>query len=213
MDSNRLFTSTDSESDFQHQIQENIHIVFWLLKDFAWIMHFRAFGFLMAIPTFVLSVYITLKSLSTCFDIYYKWMFLQIRYTLKLTGGLEISEIGSWRDLRFNEIFQSDYARTMMDDSKWAIVRFLLYGKITIGNIAKLDHRELIKAASNLYHNIAITCWILGNGIWMVGEFYFEDSIRYLAIPFFLLGLFFIVWYYLVVLDNLEKQKTSNAEA
>jgi hypothetical protein len=159
MDSNRLFTSSDSESDFQHQIQENIHIVFWLLKDFAWIMHFRAFGFLMAIPTFVLSVYITLKSLSTCFDIYYKWMFLQIRYTLKLTGGLEISEIGSWRDLRFNEIFQSDYARTMMDDSKWAIVRFLMYGKITIGNIAKLDHRELIKAASNLYHNLAITCY------------------------------------------------------
>jgi hypothetical protein len=47
----------------------------------------------------------------------------------------------------------------------------------------------------------------------MVGEFYFDDSTRYLAIPFFLLGLFFIVWYYLVVLDNLEKQKAPEQEA
>lgn len=213
MDSNRILQSKDSEDSFQQKIQENIHIVFWLLKDFAWIMHFRAFGLLMGIPTLVLSVYITLRSLSHCFDIYYKWMFLQIRHTLKITGSLENSEISSWKDLRFNEIFQSDYARVMMDDSKWAIVRFLSMGKLDVSNLAQLDYRELVKGASDLYHNIAITCWILGNGTWMIGEFYFEDSTRYLAIPFFLLGLFFIVWYYLVVVDNLEKQKAPEQEA
>lgn len=213
MDSNKLFTSSQSEDLFQQKVQENIHIVFWLLKDFAWIMHFRAFGLMMAVPTFALSVYITLKSVSQCFDVYYKWMFLQIRHTIKQPE--DAAEVGSlgWRQIRFNDIFQSDYARVMMEDSKWAIVYFLVWGKLNIGNFAKLEYRELVKCASDLYHNLAITCWILGNGIWMVGEFYFEDTTRFLALPFFLLGLFFIVWYYLFVLDNLEKQKASEAEA
>ncbi len=213
MDSNKLLRSADSEDHFQQKIQENIHIVFWLLKDFAWVMHFRAFGMLMAIPTLVLSVYIAAKSLSHCFDVYYKWMFLQIRYAINLKEGNEAIEDLNIKNLRFNDVFQSDYARTMMDDSKWAIMRFLVLGKMEVLNLASLDYRELVKGSSDLYHNIAIACWILGNGTWMVGEFYFEDSIRYLAIPFFLLGLLFIVWYYLIVLSNLEKQKASEVEA
>ena len=213
MNSNKLLQSSNSEDHFQQKIQENIHIVFWLLKDFAWVMHFRAFGMLMAIPTFILSVYMAVKSLSHCFDVYYKWMFLQIRYVIKSTEGTETQEDLNMQSLRFNDVFQSDYARTMMDDSKWAIMRFLVLGKLSVSNLACLDYRELVKGSSDLYHNIAIACWILGNGTWMVGEFYFEDSIRYLAIPFFLLGLFFIVWYYLVVLSNLEKQKASEEEA
>jgi hypothetical protein len=213
MNSNKLLQSSNSEDHFQQKIQENIHIVFWLLKDFAWVMHFRAFGMLMAIPTFILSVYMAVKSLSHCFDVYYKWMFLQIRYVIKSTEGTETQEDLNMQSLRFNDVFQSDYARTMMDDSKWAIMRFLVLGKLSVSNLASLDYRELVKGSSDLYHNIAIACWILGNGTWMVGEFYFEDSIRYLAIPFFLLGLFFIVWYYLVVLNNLEKQKASEVEA
>ncbi len=213
MNSNKLLQSSNSEDHFQQKIQENIHIVFWLLKDFAWVIHFRAFGMLMAIPTFVLSVYMAVKSLSHCFDVYYKWMFLQIRYVIKSTEGTETQEDLNMQSLRFNDVFQSDYARTMMDDSKWAIMRFLVLGKMEVLNLASLDYRELVKGSSDLYHNIAIACWILGNGTWMVGEFYFEDSIRYLAIPFFLLGLLFIVWYYLIVLSNLEKQKASVVEA
>jgi hypothetical protein len=213
MDSNNLLRAANSEDHFQQKIQENIHIVFWLLKDFAWVMHFRAFGLLMAIPTFILSVYMAAKSLSHGFDIYYKWMFLQIRYDLKSKDENATQEDLHMHSFGFNDVFQSDYAKTMVDDSKWAIMRFLVLGKLSVSNLACLDYRELVKGSSDLYHNIAITCWILGNGTWMVGEFYFDDSIRYLAIPFFLLGLLFIVWYYLVVLSNLEKQKASNEEA
>lgn len=209
MDSNKLFTSGKPEDHFEQKVQENVHIVFWLLKDFAWIMHFRAFGLLMAVPTFVLSVYITLKSLSGCFDMYYKWLFLQIRHNVNSPDESVDLDLVGWRKLRFNDIFHSDFARAMTEDSKWAIVGFLLRGKLNIGNSAGLDYRELIKCTSDFYHNLAITCWILGNAVWMVGEFYFEDTTRYLAIPFFIFGLFFIVWYYLFVAENIEKQKAS----
>ncbi len=50
-----------------------MHIVFWLLKDFAWIIQFRAFGLLMAVLTFVLSVCNAKKFIG---------LFLQIRHKI-----------------------------------------------------------------------------------------------------------------------------------
>jgi len=35
--------------------KENLHVVFWLVKDFAWLMHFRELGMAMALPTIALS--------------------------------------------------------------------------------------------------------------------------------------------------------------
>ena len=29
---------------------------------------------------------------------------------------------------------------------------------------------------SELFHNLAVTCWIMANSVWMTGEFFFEDT-------------------------------------
>jgi hypothetical protein len=52
---------------------------------------------------------------------------------------------------------------------------------------------------SDFYHNLAIACWIFGNGIWMTGEFFFDDGIRPLAMPFFFTGLLVVGYYYLFI--------------
>src|SRR3954471_18569036 len=41
---------------------------------------------------------------------------------------------------------------------------------------------------AELVHNSAVCCWILANSIWMIGEFYLEDSTRPAAMIFFILG-------------------------
>lgn len=52
------------------------------------------------------------------------------------------------------------------------------------------------KDRAELAHNLAVCFWILANSTWMIGEFYFEDSIRPLAIVFFCAGLIMMARYY-----------------
>lgn len=100
------------------RIAENMHIIFWLIKDMSWALKFRLLGLGMFIPTLLLSLLIT-------------WQTRKIR--------------------------------------------------------------------SELFHNLAVTCWIIANGFWMICEFFWEDLdyLRYYtAIPFSL-GLLFVAYYYL----------------
>jgi hypothetical protein len=41
---------------------ENMHIIFWLLKDVSWCMGFRILGVVMVIPTLAISIWILLKN-------------------------------------------------------------------------------------------------------------------------------------------------------
>ncbi len=59
--------------------------------------------------------------------------------------------------------------------------------------LSRKDHVDLI-------HNIAVCCWIIANGIWMIGEFYYNDTTRPYALIFFTLGLLIVGVYYLGVL-------------
>lgn len=102
--------------------------MFWLIKDFAWLMHFRTLGMAMAVPTILLSLWIT------------------------------------WKSYR--------------------------------------------SSVSDFYHNLAISCWIFGNGIWMTGEFYFNDEIREVAMPFFGAGLVVVAYFYSWV--NVRAKKTND---
>ena len=52
---------------------------------------------------------------------------------------------------------------------------------------------------SDLFHNLAICFWITANSIWMIGEFFYEDSMRPAAIVFFTAGLLCVGYYYLLV--------------
>lgn len=41
---------------------ENAHIVFWLFKDFAWLMEYKFLGLCMIIPTILVALYLLMKS-------------------------------------------------------------------------------------------------------------------------------------------------------
>lgn len=50
---------------------------------------------------------------------------------------------------------------------------------------------------SELFHNLAVIMWILANSTWMLGEFYFNDSLRHYAMLFFVAGLLLVLYYYI----------------
>ena len=52
------------------------------------------------------------------------------------------------------------------------------------------------RSASELFHNLAVVCWICANSVWMIGEFFFNDGTRPIAMVFFLAGILFISWFY-----------------
>jgi hypothetical protein len=50
---------------------------------------------------------------------------------------------------------------------------------------------------ADFMHNLAVVCWICANAIWMIGEFYFDDRLRSVAIVFFSLGLTVVAIHYI----------------
>lgn len=59
-------------------------------------------------------------------------------------------------------------------------------------------------------HCLAVVCWILANGTWMIGEFFYEDGTRPLATVFFALGLLSVSWYYLVLLPRSRRSERND---
>ena len=106
---------------------ENLHILFWLVKDISWAMLWKPLGLAMLVPTLFVAILIT-----------------------------------------------------------W----------------------QTRKVKAELFHNLAIVCWICANGYWMITEFFSknEDLRFFTAIPFSI-GLFFIAAYYLVILPQERKKK------
>ena len=192
--------------------KENVHVVLWLVKDFAWLMHFKVLGLLMAIPTVILAIVLTVKSLMVVFDTYYKWLFFQLKFVLKVGNYSEImpdlqidkDELERLDALdisyyNFEDIFDFVASKGWLKSSKHKILRFLGYGDLGVENHAGMRTGILNDVLSDYYHNLAVTCWIIGNAIWMVGEFYFDDSIRFVSVPFFAIGLAILGWYHLYV--------------
>ena len=52
------------------------------------------------------------------------------------------------------------------------------------------------KNQSELFHNLAVVCWISANSVWMLGEFFANDGTRPFAAGFFIAGLLFITYFY-----------------
>ena len=61
---------------------------------------------------------------------------------------------------------------------------------------------KMRKDLNELAHNIGVCCWITANSIWMIGEFYYDDTTRNYATIFFALGISSIIVQYLVLLKN-----------
>jgi hypothetical protein len=47
-----------------------------------------------------------------------------------------------------------------------------------------------------LFHNTAVVLWLFANSVWMIGEFYFDDGLRNIALVFFIAGLATASYYY-----------------
>ena len=67
--------------------------------------------------------------------------------------------------------------------------------------------REIL---SELYHNIAVCLWIMANTVWMIGEFFFSDTLRPYAMIFFIAGLGVIAFYYVFVRKPEERNLVSD---
>lgn len=57
--------------DLDLRKKENLHIVFWLVKDFSWLMGFKILGMSMALPTLLLAFWITWRSRTVASDFYH----------------------------------------------------------------------------------------------------------------------------------------------
>lgn len=57
--------------------------------------------------------------------------------------------------------------------------------------------RRSFEIKADFMHNLAVVCWICANAIWMIGEFYFDDRLRPVAIVFFSLGLTVVAIHYI----------------
>lgn len=55
------------------------------------------------------------------------------------------------------------------------------------------------KSMSELFHNLAVVLWISANSVWMIGEFFFNDTLRPIATVFFIIGLILVAAYYFIV--------------
>ena len=61
------------------------------------------------------------------------------------------------------------------------------------------------KTTSELFHNAAICLWICGNSVWMLGEF-FKVETRMYTFGFFLVGLAFMLYYYVFIFPKERKK-------
>lgn len=53
------------------------------------------------------------------------------------------------------------------------------------------------RAITELFHNLAVCLWIMANSVWMIGEFFYDDTSRRYATVFFVSGLLVMSYYYL----------------
>jgi uncharacterized membrane protein (GlpM family) len=95
----------------------------------------------------------------------------------------------------------------LLKDSCW-VMDFKIPGLIMIiPTIAVAIHITWLhrQSMSELYHNLAIVSWITANSVWMIGEFFFKDTLRPAAAVFFVIGLLLVSVYYFVVKPRLKK--------
>jgi hypothetical protein len=112
--------------------------------------------------------------------------------------------------LRFKDIREYENLHIvlwLLKDTCWVLMWKELGMIMIIPTLAAAFHiawlRRTIK--TELFHNLAVCSWITANSIWMIGEFFFDDSLRPVAAAFFLLGLLTVAYYYLVFIPKMRK--------
>jgi len=95
----------------------------------------------------------------------------------------------------------------LMKDTCW-LLEWKLAGVCmaipTIGVALHITWRHR-KNNAELFHSIAVSNWICANAVWMLGEFFYDDTLRPLAGVFFGFGFISLAIYYLVILPKKYK--------
>ncbi len=89
----------------------------------------------------------------------------------------------------------------LVKDMCWAVDWGLLGATMVLPTVAVAvliawKHRH---EAYEFMHALATVFWIGANSTWMVGEFFFDDTLRAPAVVLFLAGMVCVLWYYLVM--------------
>jgi hypothetical protein len=98
----------------KHRRFENLHIVFWLLKDISWCMLWRGFGMFMIVPTLGAALFITWRARANRTD-----------FAHNLAVVFWISANAWWMTAEFFEFDEAPFLLGMTGRS-WAMVPFLL---------------------------------------------------------------------------------------
>jgi len=84
---------------------------------------------------------------------------------------------------------------------------FMIFPTIIVAILITWQSRRI---NVELWHNLAVVCWICANSIWMIGEFFYHDTTRPFAIAFFIAGFLCLAYYYFIsepfwrVKENIE---------
>jgi hypothetical protein len=114
------------------------------------------------------------------------------------------------RETKLREYENFHIVLWLLKDTCW-LMEWKLEGIIMIvPTIAAALHITWLgrRNTANLFHNLAVSSWISGNAVWMIGEFFFDDTLRPFAKVFFSIGVMFLAVYYFGVLPK-EKRVRS----
>lgn len=87
----------------------------------------------------------------------------------------------------------------LMKDICW-VLDYKILGVIMIApavTVAIWLTWQFRKHMQELIHNLAVCFWLFANSIWMIGEFFYNDTTRPIATVFFLSGLGTLAFYYI----------------
>jgi hypothetical protein len=112
--------------------------------------------------------------------------------------------------IRFRDIREYENLHIVMwllKDTCWVLLWKELGLFMIVPTLAVAFHITWIRRQikSELFHNLAVSCWITANSIWMIGEFFFDDQLRPLATVFFILGIAAVAIYYFLILPKERK--------
>jgi hypothetical protein len=105
----------------------------------------------------------------------------------------------------------------VMDYQKLGV--FMILPTICVAFFITWHTRKII---TELFHNLAVCCWVCANSVWMIGEFFYDDTTRPYATVFFVTGVIIMTIYYTflhkkyyqpaVELETAELVKTPSAK-
>jgi hypothetical protein len=109
----------------RHRKTENLHIVFWLMKDISWCLMFRTLGMIMIVPTLGAALFITWRARHNRTD-----------FAHNLAVVFWITANAWWMTAEFFE-FDEKAILLGIDGRHWAMVPFAIGAAVLVVHYAR----------------------------------------------------------------------------